>query len=93
MKKVDALTAKVVRETSKPGLYSDGFGLYLQVAKGGSKSWIFRYMMGGKSRKMGLGPIHTIPITLARKRAAEARLLVYDGIDPINHRKMKRTTP
>jgi hypothetical protein len=27
----------------KPGLHSDGEGLYVQIANPNSKSWIFRY--------------------------------------------------
>ena len=36
---------------SKPGLYGDGDGLYLQVAAGGTKAWILRYMRAGRARK------------------------------------------
>ena len=40
-------------------MYLDGDGLYLQIARGGSKSWIFRYRRhasgAGKQREMGLG--------------------------------------
>ncbi|MGO4319862.1 tyrosine-type recombinase/integrase, partial [Agrobacterium sp. MCAB5] len=68
-------------------LYSDGGGLYLQVAKGGSKSWIFRFMIAGKPRYMGLGSIDTFSLREARERAKEARKLVADGIDPIDARR------
>ncbi|THT96073.1 DUF4102 domain-containing protein, partial [Lampropedia puyangensis] len=39
----DRLTALAVKNTKEPGMYHDGAGLYLQVAKGGSKTWILRY--------------------------------------------------
>ena len=55
------------------GLHSDGGNLYLQVAPGGSKSWSFRFMLDGKSREMGLGPLHTISLAEARQKALEAR--------------------
>jgi hypothetical protein len=35
------LTALDVKNLTKPGRHADGDGLYLNVAKGGSKSWIF----------------------------------------------------
>ena|ERR1700730_9296514 len=41
------LTALKVEKEKKPGLYSDGLGLYLQVRSGGAKSWIFRYRTNG----------------------------------------------
>jgi hypothetical protein len=84
------LTAAAVRAASKPGLYGDGHGLYLQVSAFETKAWIFRYMIDGRARKMGLGPLHTISLAEARKRAAEARLRVHDGIDPIDDEKAKR---
>ena len=35
-------------------MYADGGGLYLQVGPTGAKSWIFRYMLEGRARAMGL---------------------------------------
>jgi hypothetical protein len=37
-----------------PGLHSDAevTGLYLQITKAGSKSWIFRYMRNRKVRSI-----------------------------------------
>ena len=43
---------QVTRET-RPGLYSDGGGLYLQVTKSGSKSWIFRYWIAERDAATG----------------------------------------
>jgi hypothetical protein len=48
-------------------------------------------MKNGVARKMGLGAVHTVSLAEARKRAAEARLKVHDGIDPIDQRKATRT--
>ncbi|RWO20769.1 MAG: site-specific integrase [Mesorhizobium sp.] len=87
---INRLTVAGVNAQNKPGLYADGLGLYLQVAKGGSKSWIFRYMLAGKPRKMGLGSVHTVPLKLARERAAEQRLKLLDADDPIEKRKAER---
>ncbi|UXS41998.1 integrase arm-type DNA-binding domain-containing protein [Agrobacterium tumefaciens] len=84
---INKLSAAGVAKKSAPGLYSDGGGLYLQVAKGGSKSWIFRFMIAGKPRYMGLGSTDTFSLREARERAKEARKLVADGIDPIDARR------
>jgi integrase len=84
------LSAASVRNASEPGLYADGHGLYLQVSSFETKAWVFRYMMDGVGRKMGLGPLHTVSLAEARKRAAEARLKVLDGVDPIENKRAKR---
>ena len=67
------LSPKAVQNKSKPGYYCDGLGLYLQVSPSHSKSWIFRYTLNGKSREMGLGPMHTVTQAEARKKASECR--------------------
>ena len=40
---LNKLSALAVNKTNKPGYYGDGGGLWLQVAKSGSKGWIFRF--------------------------------------------------
>lgn len=84
-------TLKVSRAKSK-GLIADGGGLYLRVAEGGTKSWIFRYGSVGKLRDMGLGPVHTISLAEARELATECRKLRLQGIDPIAQRNAQRAT-
>ena len=81
------LTAAAVRAAAKPGLYGDGHGLYLQVSMFETKAWVFRYMINGAPRKLGLGPLHTVSLAEARAEALEARKLVRKGIDPIEHKK------
>ena len=85
------LSPKAVQNKSKPGYYCDGLGLYLQVSLSGSKSWIFRYMLNGKSREMGLGPEHTIRLASARVKAADCRNLLLAKFDPIEARDADRT--
>ncbi|WP_050594110.1 site-specific integrase [Mesorhizobium sp. L2C067A000] len=87
---INRLSVKAVEAQTKPGLYADGLGLYLQVAKGGAKSWIFRYMLAGRPRKMGLGSVNTVSLKLARERAGDARLKLLDADDPIEKRKAER---
>ena len=63
------LSQKEVVNKTLPGYYPDGGGLYLQVSESGSKSWLFRFVLNGKERQMGLGPFHTV--TLAEARTGE----------------------
>jgi integrase len=83
------LTAMKVAKAKRPGLYADGGSLYLRVAEGGSKQWIFRYVTNGRMRDMGIGPAHTLTLAEARERATEARKLRLDGIDPIVHKRAR----
>ncbi len=43
---VHKLTAVKVAAAKKPGYIADGGNLYLRVAPGGSKSWMFRFTAG-----------------------------------------------
>jgi integrase len=80
------LTALRVERTKAPGMYADGGGLYLQVTEGGA-SWIYRYMLDGRAREMGLGPLALYVLSEARALAQEARKLRHQGIDPIEARR------
>lgn len=82
-RKTERLNALKVAKLKTPGYYCDGNGLYLQVSKSGSKSWIMRYTLAGKPREMGLGALHTFTLAEARERAAQQRKLLTDGIDPL----------
>jgi integrase len=79
-----------VRALKETGRYGDGGGLWLQVSKWGTKSWVLRYWIDGRERNYGLGPLELVPLGDARERAREARRLLLDGTDPIEHRRQAR---
>jgi integrase len=87
---LNRLSAFKVEKAKRPGMHADGGGLYLRVAEGGSKQWIFRYVANGRLRDMGIGPCHTLDLAKARERARQARELRLDGIDPIAHKHAQR---
>jgi integrase len=87
---LNRLSAVKIQKTKAPGMYADGGGLYLRVAEGGSKQWIYRYVTNGRPRDMGIGPVHVLTLTEARERAREASKLRLDGIDPIAHKHAQR---
>ena len=82
-RQTERLGALQVAKLEKPGYYCDGAGLYLQVSKSGSKSWIMRYTLGGKPCEMGLGSYTTFTLAEARQRATAQRKLLADGVDPL----------
>lgn len=73
------LSAVAVSKAKKPGRYADGNGLYLQVGPTGTKSWLFRYMIKGRAREMGLGPVSLVPLAEARATALEMRRKLMRG--------------
>ena len=89
-KRADGLTSRQVTTEKRPGLYADGGNLYLQVTPGGSRTWSFRFQICGRRREMGLGPVADTRLAEARRIARDLRVLVRDGIDPIERRSTRR---
>ncbi len=84
-----------------PGRYGDGGGLFLLVRspsakhaaageKAGGRFWLFRYLIAGKMREMGLGTADgkgAVSLKDARAKAAALLALVKSGIDPLAKRE------
>lgn len=77
------LTQIGVQRLKDVGMHPDGLGLYLDVKPSGTKSWVLRYMLSGRSRYMGLGPYPAISLAEAREKAAAYRATIKSGIDPL----------
>lgn len=87
----NALTPLAVKN-AKPGRYADGGGLNLLVKDSGARSWVYRYMIEGRSRDIGLGSAagpDTITLAKARDLASALRVKVKAGIDPLAERDRK----
>lgn len=87
----NALTQLQVKH-AKPGRHADGGGLHLLVKESGARSWVYRYMLRGKSRDVGLGPASgadAVSLADARDKAAALRLKVKAGTDPLEERAHK----
>ena len=88
------LTARMVASLSEKGRYHDGDNLVLQVGPTGNKSWLFCFMLNGRSRQMGLGSAELLSLQEARDKAfILRRRLKLDGVDPIEERKTGRARP
>src|ERR1700677_4082960 len=83
-RQANRLTPVQVRNAKKD--VCDGYGLWLQVSRYGTRSWLFRFMIDGKADSMGLGPMNTTSLAKARERAQRARDLLQEGINPREHR-------
>jgi integrase len=88
-----ALTALQVKNAKAGDKLSDGGGLRLDVDRNGNRSFVFRFTspVTGKERFMGLGPVRDVTLAQARDAAAEARALIRERKDPIEHRQQERT--
>jgi integrase len=84
------LTAKFVTAVTEQGLYPDGRGLYLQVTKTGTKSWIKRYARDGRHREMGLGPVRLVSLPAARAANLAIDTDRLKGIDPLDAKRARR---
>jgi integrase len=86
----EKLTAMKASRAREPGLLNDGRGLYLRIAAGGTKSWVYRFMLSGRAREMGLGSFSDVTLAEARDLARDARRLCRQGLDPIEARRAHR---
>ncbi|MFN4357556.1 tyrosine-type recombinase/integrase [Sphingopyxis alaskensis] len=87
----NALTTLAVKN-AKPGRHADGGGLHLLVKESGARSWVYRFMLNGKSRDVGLGAAagpDAISLSDARDLASALRLKVKAGIDPLEERQQE----
>lgn len=84
------LSAVKVAGATEPGYLADGGGLYLQVSRTGSKSWLFVYRRQGRRIEMGLGPLSDVTLQKARAKAARAREMLTEGKDPLSERRAER---
>jgi hypothetical protein len=90
------LSARGVETLREKGRYGDGGGLYLRIADGGRRSWVFRYLRPASNghTELGLGPAAGkgkvgLSLADARGKAEEARALLRRGVDPAADRKAK----
>jgi integrase len=104
-RKTQRLDPTTVRTTTKPGRHADGAGLYLIVdpadedGQAGAKRWLFMFRWQGKLKEMGLGGLKSVgqreavSLARARQKAADARALLAEGVNPIEARKAAAEVP
>ena len=85
------LTAAIVKALAAGGRYGDGGTLFLNIAPGGSKSWVQRVTIDGRRRDIGLGGWPVVSLAKARQRAFANRVAIADGLDPLAEKRKART--
>ncbi|QSP93802.1 integrase arm-type DNA-binding domain-containing protein [Marinobacter salinisoli] len=65
-------------------------GLLLQVTPSNAKSWIYRTVIAGKRRSIGLGAFPDVTLAQARDKARETRDKITAGIDPVEEKNANK---
>ncbi|MGK2910522.1 MAG: tyrosine-type recombinase/integrase [Sphingobium sp.] len=84
------LSVKSVQAESRPGVHSDGDGLYMRVRDTGTKSWLYIGMLNRRRREIGLGSVRDVSLAQAREMARELRHAFRAGIDPVVEKERAR---
>lgn len=67
--------------------FADSSNLYLEVAASGSKRWFWKYLYGGKEKRLALGRYPAVGLKAARDARDAARQLLRTGADPAQERQ------
>jgi integrase len=84
------LKIRSLKPTGKAYKQYDQRGLYLEVAKSGSKLWRLRYQFAGKSKLLSLGMYPTVGVAEARRKRDRFLEQIRDGIDPAAKRRAQK---
>ena len=87
---VQALTARWVKRATKPGAYSDGYGLTLKIDARGNKRWIQRVTIRKKQRNLGLGSYPEVSLEEAREMALANWRAAKEGRDLFVEKRMAK---
>ena len=74
-----ALSADFCRNVGEAGRYADGNGLYLHVDPSGTRRWVQRLVICGRSRGLGLGSHALVSLAQARRKALSPGSRSYAG--------------
>lgn len=88
--KMHALSPASVKRVTRPGDYTDGYGLTLRVDARGNKRWIQRLTIRGKQRNLGLGTWPDVSLADARELALANWRAAREGRDPIAEKRITR---
>ncbi len=84
----DAQVRKI-KPLEKKKRYADEKGLYLEVTPSGGRFWRLKYRFNGRESTLTIGSYPEISLAQARRARDEARIQLYNNIDP-NALKMQR---
>lgn len=77
----DAQVRKI-KPIDKKKRYSDEKGLYLEVTPSGGRFWRLKYRFNGRESTLTIGSYPEVSLAQARRVRDEARIQLYNNIDP-----------
>lgn len=80
---------RAIRVSGKVEKYADGYGLYIELTKAGSKIWRYKYRFEGKEKRLSFGSWPEVSIKEARDKRDDARRLLRDRQDPARAKKIQ----
>jgi integrase len=90
----EKLLTETMCKAAKPKLkvyyLNDGAGLRLRVRPDGSRTWVYRYRLGGKETSTGLGAYPTVSLQVARSKALESKEHVSNGDNASTAKRVAR---
>lgn len=78
---------RTAKPAEKDYKMADERGLFLLVKKNGSKYWRMKYRIAGKEKLLAIGVYPDVSLASARQSRDEARSMLAQGIDPMEHKK------
>ena len=88
-----ALSAAFCRTVAEAGRYCDGNGLYLHVDVSGTRRWVQRLVIRGRSCTLGLGSYKLVSLAEARELALANRKVARSGGDPLANTRPAKGVP
>jgi integrase len=79
-----------LRAKNKQYKVNDGNSLFIVITPTNHKYWRYRYVLNKKEKLMALGVYPYITLSTARTKAMEAKVLLAQGIDPMEQRKVTK---
>ena len=87
----------VIEDETRPGVHAVGAGLYVQISKTGSKSWVLRWSrrppqrraeppLPAKAHVMGLGSVKLVTSEKALAEAERYQVVIAAGGNPLDER-------
>jgi len=85
--KLKDIQCKQAKPREKQYKLADGGGLYLLVKPNGNKHWRLKYRIHKKEKLLAIGPYPLITLLDARQARDDAKRLLFNGEDPVLHKK------
>lgn len=81
-RKLTDIVVRNAQAVNKNKIFSDGYGLRIEIRPNGGKYWRYQYRFNGALKTLALGVYPEVTLKAARASHREAYNLVAQGIDP-----------